>query len=112
VFLPWEPRFATSGDGQALREVAPDAREPEDIGRELRGLMDRLPWDDGGAARAEFEGFYLPLRRELVLGNEDVHPARRRFTALSPWWPEPAQAGREAGDADGPDGPDEPEAGA
>jgi tetratricopeptide (TPR) repeat protein len=113
VFLPWEPRFATSGDGQALREVAPDAREPQAIGRELRELMERLPWDDGGRARTEFEGFYLPLRRELVLGNEDVHPARRRFTALSPWWPAPAQPGGAARGADADEGgPDEPGAGA
>ncbi len=105
VFLPWEPRFATAGDGQALREVSPDAREPEAIGRELRELMDRLPWDDGGQARAEFEGFYRPLRGELVLGNEHVHPARRRFTALSPWWPEPAGGGAHADGADEPESP-------
>lgn len=96
VFLPWEPRYAARQPGEPLREVAPDTRAPEEVGAELAGLCDRLPWEDQ-AARESFEGFYRPLRDELVLCNPAAHPARRRFTALSPCWPAAARAGAAEG---------------
>jgi hypothetical protein len=47
----------------------------------------------------------MPLARDLVLGNDDAHPARRRFTCLSPCGPSPALLwanGREAEEEDAP----------
>jgi tetratricopeptide (TPR) repeat protein len=86
VFVPWERRYELAADRHAMRELPGDEREPRVIGAELRDLMDRLPRDDGGAARQAFEGFYLPLRRQIVLGNDELHPGRRAFTSLSPCW--------------------------
>jgi|GEM_PF-2079199 len=85
VFVPWEKRYELGADRKGMRELPGDEREPEVIGAELRQLMDALP-DDGGEARAAFEGFHLPLRDQLVLGNDERFPARRSFTSLSPCW--------------------------
>jgi tetratricopeptide (TPR) repeat protein len=107
VVLPWERRYELGADRKALHELPGDEREPAAIGAELRALMEALPQDDGGAAREAFEGFYLPLRDQLVLGNDELHPGRRAFTSLSPCWSEDedeARAGRLARDDDGPDG--------
>jgi tetratricopeptide (TPR) repeat protein len=112
VLLPWESRFALDESKRQMKEVAPEARDPADVGRELRELMDNLPWDDGGAAREEFENLYAPWRGQLVLANETMHPARRRFTALSPFWPPPREQGGDGRISTGraPDqDPDEPE---
>jgi tetratricopeptide (TPR) repeat protein len=89
VLLPWETRYAIREGTAEMREVPADPRPAAEIGAELRAAMDALP-DDGGAAREEFESVYMPLARDLVLGNEDCHPARRRFTCLSPCGPAPA----------------------
>jgi tetratricopeptide (TPR) repeat protein len=117
VLLPWEPRYALGDDRRELQPVAPESREPAELGRELRELMDNLPYDDGGAAREEFETLYAAWRGQLVLGNESVHPARRRFTALSPFWPAPREqggdglieTGRATTDDDEPDEPEMPD---
>ena len=88
VLLPWEARFAIEAATSRTREIAADERPAPAIGAELLAAIEALP-DDGGAARAEFEDFHRPLAGMLVLGNERVHPARRRFTALSPCGPAP-----------------------
>jgi tetratricopeptide (TPR) repeat protein len=105
VFVPWEPRYALRPDRRDMHPVTDDQRDPAEIAAELRHLMDHLPWDDGGAAREEFEAFYLPLRNQLVLGNDELHPGRRRFTSLSPCWSEDEDEARAGlgGDADEPD---------
>ena len=88
VLLPWEARFAIDAGSSRTREIAADERPVPVLGAELLAAIEALP-DDGGAARAEFEDLYRPLAAQLVLGNERVHPARRRFTALSPCGPAP-----------------------
>lgn len=88
ALLPWEARFAIDAQTSKTRPIAADERAPELIGAELLAAIEALP-DDGGAARQEFEDIYRPLAGQLVLGNERVHPARRRFTALSPCGPAP-----------------------
>ena len=108
ALMPWEPRYALAAERRDMRMVTDDEREPAEIARELRYLMDHLPYDDGGVAQAEFEGFYLPQRALLVLGNDELHPGRRRFTSLSPCWSddedEARARGDEANDGDEPDG--------
>jgi hypothetical protein len=104
VLLPWETRYAIRAPTAEMRQVPADARPAQEIGAELLAAMDALP-DDGGTAREEFEGLYMPLARDLVLGNDDAHPARRRFTCLSPCGPSPALLwanGREAEEEDAP----------
>jgi tetratricopeptide (TPR) repeat protein len=104
VLLPWETRYAIRAPTAEMRQVPADARPAQEIGAELLAAMDALP-DDGGTAREEFEGLYKPLARDLVLGNDDAHPARRRFTCLSPCGPSPALLwanGREAEREDAP----------
>jgi len=88
ALLPWEARFAIDAGSSRTREIAADERPVPVLGAELLAAIEALP-DDGGAARAEFEDLYRPLAAQLVLGNERVHPARRRFTALSPCGPAP-----------------------
>ena len=88
VLLPWEARYAIDTGSSRTRELPADERPPQELGAELLAAIEELP-DDGGAARAEFEDFHRPLASALVLGNERVHPARRRFTALSPCGPAP-----------------------
>ncbi len=83
VLLPWEERYALDSATGAMRTLPADARGPEVIGRELAAAMAALP-DDGGTAREEFEALYMPLAVLLLLGNDGLHPARRRFTSLSP----------------------------
>lgn len=100
VFVPWEKRYELDADRKALRELPGDEREPEVVGAELHQLIAALP-DDGGAARAAFEGFYLPLRSQLVLGNDELHPARRAFTSLSPCWSQDEDEARAGGASDG-----------
>lgn len=85
TFMPWETRYAMDPDTRAMREIPGDERPAEVLGAELVQLMDALP-DDGGKARAEFEGFYQPLTEELVLANEGRYPYRRQFAHLSPCW--------------------------
>jgi len=84
VLLPWEARYAIDEDTHRMRPLPPDPREPAVVGAELRELMDRVAVPED--AREEFEARYRPWRRELVLGNDDLFPMRRRFTALSPLW--------------------------
>ena len=88
ALLPWEGRYAIDAQTNRSRPMPADERPPEQIGAELVAAVGALP-DDGGAARREFEDLYRPLASQLVLGNERVHPARRRFTALSPCGPAP-----------------------
>jgi hypothetical protein len=99
VLLPWEERYAIDEATKEMREVPADVRPATEIAAELVAAMDALP-DDGGDAREEFESFYMPLASMLVLGNEDVYPHRRRFTALSPCWA-PPDASDEADDDGG-----------
>jgi tetratricopeptide (TPR) repeat protein len=89
VLLPWETRYAIRSGNAAMRELPADARPAAELGAELREAMDALP-DDGGVARAEFEDLYMPLASQLVLGHDETHPARRRYTCLSPCGPAPA----------------------
>lgn len=82
VLLPWEERYALDPASRQMRVIAADPRDARRIGADLFELMDVIPVEPG--AREAFEARYLPWRAALVLGNEDVHPMRRRFTALSP----------------------------
>jgi tetratricopeptide (TPR) repeat protein len=88
VLLPWETRYSIDGTSGSMREVPGDPRPAGEVGSELNQLIDALP-DDGGQAREEFEAFYSPLADQLVLGNEELYPSRRRFTPLSPCGPSP-----------------------
>ncbi|MGQ0552572.1 MAG: tetratricopeptide repeat protein [Planctomycetota bacterium] len=83
ALLPWEARFAINESGNRMREVPGDRRNPAEIGSDLALAMAALP-DDGGVSREEFEAFYMPLASTLLLGNDGLHPSRRRFTHLSP----------------------------
>jgi len=114
ALLPWETRFAIPPEGGAAREVVGDHRPAAEIGAELVALMDSLPEDDG-LARRQFEEIYMPFAPDLVLGHAELHPARRRFTPLSPCWtalPRGRPGAERAfdSDADGSDG-DEPDDG-
>ncbi len=100
ALLPWETRYAIDPAGGDMREVPSDPRPADEIGAEVYALVHQLP-DDGGRARAEFEGYYARLRADLVLGNEEQYPYRRRFTSLSPCW----LAGGDDGDEPAPSGP-------
>jgi tetratricopeptide (TPR) repeat protein len=91
VFLPWEERYALDPRSKQMRPVPADERPAEEVGAELFAAMRALP-DDGGAAREEFESPYMPLVSQLVLGNDEAVPHRRRFTTLSPCWPEAGAA--------------------
>ena len=116
VLLPWEARYAFDAEPaalragaeppKALRELPADARPPAELGAELVAAMDALP-DDGGRSRAEFEGIYRPLRHELLLGHEQEHPHRRRFTRLSPCRLTPGA--RPQANGNPPSGPDSPD---
>jgi len=83
VLLPWETRYSLDPKTGQMRELPGDERPAAEIGAELFAAMEALP-QDGGTAREEFESFYMPLASQLVLGNEELHPNRRRFTRLSP----------------------------
>jgi tetratricopeptide (TPR) repeat protein len=85
VLLPWEEKYAIDEESKDMRNIPADDRPAEEIAADLITAMDALP-DDGGDAREDFEGFYMPLASTLMLGNEDTYPHRRRFTALSPCW--------------------------
>jgi tetratricopeptide (TPR) repeat protein len=106
VLLPWETRYAIRPDSKEMREIPADARAAAEIGAELVAAMDVLP-DDDGKAREEFESQYMPMASDLVLGNEDAHPSRRRFTCLSPCGPAPALLWRDDGTDDATDAGDE-----
>jgi hypothetical protein len=102
VFLPWEERYALDPRTRQMRPVPADERPAEEIGAELHAAMLALP-EDGGAAREEFESIYMPLASQLVLGNEEAVPHRRRFTTLSPCWPEgDAKSGQDSPGRSGP----------
>ncbi len=96
VLLPWETRYSLDPATGRMRPLPADERPAAAIGAELLAAMDALP-DDGGA-REDFERIYMPLASALVLGHDDLHPARRRFTPLSPCRDAPA-----AGNADAPE---------
>ncbi len=91
AFLPWEERYALDSRTRQMRPVPADERPAAEIGAELFAAMRALP-DDGGTAREEFESIYMPLASQLLLGNEELHPHRRRFTTLSPCWPAPGES--------------------
>jgi tetratricopeptide (TPR) repeat protein len=86
AFLPWEERYVLDSRTKQMRALPADERPAAEIGAELHAAMRALP-DDGGTSREEFESLYMPLASQLVLGNEELHPHRRRFTTLSPCWP-------------------------
>jgi hypothetical protein len=95
VLLPWETRYSLDPATGQMRPLPGDERPAAEIGAELFAAMEALP-QDGGVAREEFESFYMPLASQLVLGNEELHPSRRRFTRLSPCRGEAPREGRGA----------------
>ena len=85
AFLPWETRYSVDPSTGQTKEAPGDARDPFELGEALVAAMDALP-ADGGEAREEFLGHYAALRGEIVLGNDEDFPHRRRFTHVSPAW--------------------------
>lgn len=83
AMLPWETRFSLEAETGSSQQIPADERPAEVIASEVVAAMAELP-DDEGQARQAFEGIYLPLAQEILLGNHARHPYRRRFTAVSP----------------------------
>lgn len=98
-FLPWETRYSVDPGTGETRETGGDARPADELGAELLAAMDALP-DDGGVAHEEFLAHYAELREELVLGNDQLVPHRRRFTHVSPAWTRLGPQGQVVGNED------------